>query len=215
MHALLRFVVLRSRLEKHLMNKTTTKNFNFQHIHTSTSNFEWFIEYQGNFHNFLFSLWMRYKNLFCSVSFYVYWLMPFISATFHYSLTLCFLLLSVSPFTDWLLISWLMNEYLFVIFCYLWKCVWFFSRLFVSSYPVCANIFFEIENNFSDFYKWVSLCRAKRDWLTQRLTSNKRENQLLYSLFVYSFVHWYSMWMVESHSEYKDIDPDIRRENNF
>lgn len=141
--------------------------------------------------------------------------MPFISATFHYSLTLCFLLLSVSPFTDWLLISWLMNEYLFVIFCYLWKCVWYFSRLFVSSYPVCANIFFEIENNFSDFYKWVSLCRAKRDWLTQRLTSNKRENQLLYSLFVYSFVHWYSMWMVESHSEYKDIDPDIRRENIF
>lgn len=65
---------------------------------------------------------------------------------------------------QWLTIDFLTNERILVYFL-LTISVRISLVLFVSLYTtcmcVCVNIFFEIENNFSDFYKWVvSLCRT-------------------------------------------------------
>lgn len=80
---------------------------------------------KGFFINFCFSPWKRrcVFVLFCNVSFMCIDWYSFINATFHYSLTLHFSL-DFSTFNSiigWLLISWLMNEYLHSI------CPWFFK----------------------------------------------------------------------------------------
>lgn len=73
--------------------------------------------------------------------------------------------------------------HLVVAVCVFFICVFFFC--YDSLYHCILNIFFEIENNFSDFYKCVSFCSEKRDskgleW--KRATHTK--SVAIYSLFV-------------------------------